>query len=304
MKNETSNNNIFWAAFKKRPAAFMARGAAVAVGLYSRRKFRDFAHRVVFGPKKYAIMRDSDALRKIGYLVKDDRAGILIYPEKKGRGFQICGPAENTLYTAATVLGGEYDFEPSNPREKFIVIDIGLNIGCTSLYLADKKFVERVYSFEPFEPTLEHARNNMRLNPELAKKICIFGFGLSDKDGATEITYNPDLPGAMSSVADLFRGKGKPERIHLKKAADILGPIFADHPDANVMLKIDCEGAEGEILRDIDAAGLLSRVGVIIMEWHNNVVKPLEELLAAHNFKIKVYGANAKSGTGMLKAWK
>ncbi|MDR1173391.1 MAG: FkbM family methyltransferase [Puniceicoccales bacterium] len=215
-----------------------------------------------------------------------------------GHGLNIFGRADNTLWTAAGVLSGEYDF--GSHGKDFVVIDIGLNIGLTSLYLARKNFIKKVYSFEPFKPIFDQAKNNMKLNPQISSKIEIFNFGLSDHDGEIEVAFNPDLPGQMSTIIDKFADKGyKKETATLEKASKILIPIFARHGE-NIMLKIDCEGGEREIIPDLAKFRLLGNVSVIIMECHDGIIQPLEDLLKRHGFNVRAYGENREAKTGML----
>ena len=253
-------------------------------------------------PPHSAAPSSIQGLESMGFSVRCKPSGIHISPRRGKTGPRVYGRAANTLWTAVNCLGGEYDFTPSKAGEKFIVIDIGLNIGCASLYFAAKDFIEHIYAFEPFIPTLELARHNMRLNPALAKKITIYDFGLSDKSDCLEMSYRHDFPGSMSSVCDKFHGSGQIEQIAVKQSRTILSPIFEKHPGHSIMMKIDCEGAEGEILADLAAAGLLERVSIIILEWHNNTFVPLIELLAKHGFQTEIYGEQPAHGTGMLRA--
>jgi FkbM family methyltransferase len=215
-----------------------------------------------------------------------------------GHGLNIFGGADNTLWTAAGVLSGEYDFDSHG--KDFVAIDIGLNIGLASLYLARKDFIKKIYSFEPFKPIFDQAKNNLKLNPQISNKIEIFNFGLSDHDGEIEVAFNPDLPGQMSTIIDRFADKGYgKETATLKRASKILTPIFARH-GKNIMLKIDCEGGEREIIPDLAKFELLGHVSVIIMEWHNGIVQPLEDLVKKHGFNVRIYNENKEAKTGML----
>ncbi len=67
-------------------------------------------------------------------------------------------------------------------------------------------------------------------------------------------------------------------------------------------LKIDCEGAEYEIIPDLDNAGLLNDADVIIMEWHGKSNQSLIDILVKNIFCI--YTHNKFSTIGLIIAFK
>jgi FkbM family methyltransferase len=173
----------------------------------------------------------------------------------------------NSQNAACAVLEKqEYNFYGLTD-EKFVVIDVGLNIGLTSLYLVQKKEVTAVYGFEPFRETFQQAEENFKLNPELAKKIQIFNFGLGNKNETKTLHYNPEKLGMMSSTVDRFPDAGKTETIEIRRASEVLQPIIEKHPES-IMLKMDCEGAERDILPELAVSGILQKIKIVIMEWH------------------------------------
>lgn len=167
--------------------------------------------------------------------------------------------------------------------DKYIVFDIGLNIGITALYLAQQKDVVKVYGFEPFPETFAQAENNLRLNPMFASKIEIFNYGLSDKESQLPIHYNSTKPGSMSTTIDRFPDADNLVTVTLKRASTVIAPIIANS-NAAVVLKIDCEGSEGAILNDLAANGVLQNVEIIIMEWHFVYPDSLINLLNDNGF--------------------
>lgn len=47
-----------------------------------------------------------------------------------------------------------------------------------------------------------------------------------------------------------------------------LGGLLAEEPDAEVILKLDCEGAEFELLARLRERGLLEGLARVLVEWH------------------------------------
>ncbi len=210
------------------------------------------------------------------------------------------GNADNTLWTAASVFcHDEYHFDIN---DKYVMFDIGFNLGMTSLHKAQDRNCVKIYGFEPFVPTFKLAQHNMELNKNLSQKITAFNYGLGNKDESIDINYNPDRPGAMSSVKNIFKECAAVEKIHIKKTSDVLAPLFAAHKE-RVFLKIDCEGAEKQILPDLEESGLIKRVDVIVMEWHFENPQWAIDLLARNGFVVFCVHQNINE-LGMIRAYR
>ena len=219
------------------------------------------------------------AFNKCGYVVERKNNKIII----NGNNLIIEGEADNTLWTAASVLcNDEYHFDCA---QKYTMFDIGLNLGITSLHKARDKNCVQIYGYEPFTPTFKLAEKNMKLNPELAQKISIFNYGLGDCDKEIAINYNPERPGAMSSVKNIFSECSDVEKIKIKSVSKILAPLIKTSK-GKIFLKIDCEGAEKEILPDLHKSGLLKKVDIIVMEWHFENPQWIIDLLTENNFVV------------------
>lgn len=215
---------------------------------------------------------------KAGFTLTRQNKKIVI----EGNDLKIEGKADNTLWTGLDVLcKQDYFFEIT---ESYIMIDIGFNLGMTSLFFARNENVKNIYGFEPFIPTYKQGLRNVKLNPKYGNKIKVYPYGLGDKNQSLKFKYNPDKPGAMSSVREVFLDGNKFETIRIRKSSSIIKRIVAKHPNEKIFLKIDCEGAEGNILSDLDKNNVLDDVDVIIMEWHYEPPTKLISILKKHNF--------------------
>jgi FkbM family methyltransferase len=205
----------------------------------------------------------SKCFAKKGYDIIQEEGKVLIVNDN----FSLTGSEENTLRTASAVLCDEcYNFS-GLAEDKYIVFDIGSNIGTTALYLAGQKNITHIYGFEPFGDTFTQAEYNIKQNPKLSDKISICNFGLSNKNEIVSVHYNKEMSGSMSTVGDKFPDAKQLVTVELKKASEILAPIIENHSE-KIMLKIDCEGAEHRIIPELAVAGLLQKIDIIIMEWH------------------------------------
>ena len=233
---------------------------------------------------------------KSGYQVARKNNKIQIWNDV----ITIEGEADNTLWTAVAVFcEDEYHFDMN---EEYVMFDIGFNLGMTSLHKAQDKNCVKIYAFEPFVPTFELAQRNMDLNKELSKKITAFNYGLGDKDEIIEINYNPSRPGAMSSVKNVFKDSAYVEKIRIRKTSDVLAPLFEKCKE-KIFLKIDCEGAEKQILPELENSGLIKRVDVIIMEWHFEEPSWIVDLLIRNGFVVFRLNTIANE-LGMIRAYR
>lgn len=148
-----------------------------------------------------------------------------------------------------------------------LALDIGMNVGLASLFLAGKPQVREVHAFEPFAAPRERAQRNFALNPELAPKITAYPFGLSDRDRTMEVGL-----GGAGTIGVSVRGTpgGPPGSIALRNAADIVAP-FARRAAAeglDLVVKMDCEGSEFPIFDALQERGLLPAITAMVIEWH------------------------------------
>lgn len=193
-----------------------------------------------------------------------------------------CNPLE--LMIADEVFGGAmYDYFD---KHKKIVIDVGMNIGAASLFFANMEDVDSIYGFEIDDYTFSRALENIELNDELIrKKIHAFNCGLG-KDDKVERYYkhcgDETASAGMKICLDENDRTSETIEIHVRKASSLLKNIVDDYT-GKIVMKIDCEGAEYEILQDLKESGLLSKIDVIFGEWHDNGKRMLLELLQEDN---------------------
>jgi FkbM family methyltransferase len=251
------------------------------------RKFKSKGSQLIFFkknviPDKKESMDDilnkyKDSFEQSGYDLSIQNNLINI----TGNGLQIFGESANTFWTAQDVLcKGDYDFTSKND---FVMIDVGLNIGITTLSMARYPNIIKIYGYEPFVPTFKMALRNVNANPILNNKIEIFCFGLGDKNQVLKMNYNPDLPGAMSSVKNNFEKCEQVEIIQIKKASEVISEILQKHKE-KIFLKIDCEGAEYEIIEG--KTGLLRKIAILVMEWHFKNPVDLVEIMSNNGFVV------------------
>ncbi|MFT3679140.1 MAG: FkbM family methyltransferase [Ferruginibacter sp.] len=204
-------------------------------------------------------------------------AGAKYFQENNQLYIQINGLTLNIqttqeIYTLDEIyLGGFYHFAFNRD---FIAIDIGMNVGYSSLYFAIHPLCKKVFSFEPFKPTYAQGRHNIDNNPAAAVKIQTYNYALSDKNDTIEIDYSPSIRGSMSidywpdfankSVEEVVK-----EKIVIRDVEEAFTELNLPQDKNNMVIaKIDCEGAEYAIVDKLLETGRLQHIDVIMMEWH------------------------------------
>ena len=191
-------------------------------------------------------------------------------------------------------------------NESFVVFDIGMNIGISSLFFGLNKNVSQIYSFEPVMTTYQQALYNLELNPTYSHKIEALNFGLGGSTRVEKVLYNPQAKGNCGIRRDLSlvidKDNGEEIEINIKDVSEVLPDLMAKHSGQKKVFKIDCEGAEYEIVQKLNDSNLLKDIDVLLIEWHDKGAKILEEVLVANNFR--VVSRHLTSITGMIYAFK
>lgn len=185
----------------------------------------------------------------------------------------------NNVYEV--LLDQTYNYYINNEK-KDIVLDVGMNVGDSTLYFLHKKNVEKVYGYEPFRNTFESALENLESFLIDDSKLEIFQYGISNENAKRCLRFNSGMTCGQSTIKDvrekaylLYENWGlveqageEVEQIEVRNASSVFAPIIEKYPLHNIVLKMDCEGEEYSILEDLLQSGTLSRMTLIILEWH------------------------------------
>ena len=169
-------------------------------------------------------------------------------------------------------LFGSWNFVPA--KKHCVVFDIGMNTGLASIFFASRTYVDSVYGFEPFPKTYQRAMENIRLNSaDIRKKIIAYNVGLGKCKKNISAMYDESYTTNMRTDGIAIEMHGTPERvedIRIENASEFLSRILVNiSKDVALILKIDCEGAEYEILEALREDNLLKRFSIVMMETHD-----------------------------------
>jgi FkbM family methyltransferase len=149
-------------------------------------------------------------------------------------------------------------------QDGWTVVDIGAGIGDFSIYAAFGRPDAKVYAFEPYPGSF------LLLNENLEQNTIenVFPFQQAVWGNAGELTLDLSVgePLQFSSREVVVEsGKARQIKVNAVTLADVLTEHALDSVD---LLKLDCEGAEYEILMNAPE-DTLAKIQRIVMEYHN-----------------------------------
>ncbi len=176
-----------------------------------------------------------------------------------------------------------------------VVIDIGANIGFFTLFILTRLHGSRVFSYEPMPSNFRQLKRNLQMNPGLP--VTCIQKAVTGRSG--DITLHFDSSCKYTTAATIHEVEGKnPETITVEGVS--LSDVFRENNlERCDLLKMDCEGAELEILYNCPQE-IMDRIGNIVMEVHGGPedYRNIEEYLRRMGF------ATQRRPVGMLRAWR
>jgi len=136
-----------------------------------------------------------------------------------------------------------YDYQATS-KDEITILDVGANIGLSTIHFKQRFPLAEVLCFEPFKPNFEFLNRNITYSN--FKNIKTFQLGLAGEVRHSLLYIHRKNSGAHSIFPEeLSLGSVEIELIDLKKALSMTKTGKCD------ILKLDCEGAEYEIIKSI-----------------------------------------------------
>jgi len=151
----------------------------------------------------------------------------------------------------------EYSLENFDIRNDNVVIDIGAHIGLFSIYASQFCHAGKILAFEPIKENYDVLLENIQLNH--LSNVSAFNLAVSDKSSSLKIYLNQS-----DNAAHTIYGAGK-NFIEIKSTT--LKEIIDSKCDEIDMIKLDCEGAEYDILESLPK-DYFKRIEKMCMEYH------------------------------------
>jgi len=183
---------------------------------------------------------------------------------------------------------GSYNILPA--QRDLIVIDIGMN-------------VQKIYAYELFPLTYKQAERNILANT-CGGKIWPHAFGLGREETFLELPYATRQKGRMGINGlpkDEVYDQVVMQQVQVKKASSEIKRIDEENPGKYKVCKMDCEGAEYEIMEELVASDTLKLVNAYMIEWHYKKPGRMVEALQNNGFTV-FYSTFPSDQAGMLYA--
>jgi FkbM family methyltransferase len=153
-----------------------------------------------------------------------------------------------------------YSFAPRNDAPR--IIDAGANIGMATLWFSLAFPKACITAIEPDPATFDLLRRNVERN-HLYGVNPVEG-ALASHSGVTELLVDPCKPGSLWMSTEEGRMTGVPLQVSSHRLSSLIdGPVD--------LLKLDVEGAEHDVIEELDESGALQEVQSIIMEYHHHL---------------------------------
>jgi FkbM family methyltransferase len=155
---------------------------------------------------------------------------------------------------------GTYMFHTTQARP--LIVDCGSNIGMSILFFKRLYPESKIIGFEPDPATFAILQQNIRQNG--LADVTVHNCALTDHDGT--IAFYQSKVRESSLQMSILRERSDGARTDVP--ARRLSTFLAADVD---LLKMDIEGAETTVLRELAAANALARVRQLHLEYHHHI---------------------------------
>lgn len=172
---------------------------------------------------------------------------------------------------------------PNDP----VIIDIGANTGFFTLFAASKYPNCTIYSYEPIAFNYQQLLREQSFNTHI--QINCFNQAVCGKTGTVSINY--DQRDDFTTSASILNAENSNNLSSVEVPCLSLSDVFSlNHIDVCHFLKLDCEGAEYEILYRASRS-VLGKIDQIAMETHQGNgpyenTNALMQYLKDHQFNV------------------
>ena len=187
-------------------------------------------------------------------------------------------------------------------NHKDIIVDIGAHVGYFTLFAAKKATEGKIIAFEPSIESFLGFKENIKINN--FKNIIQEKTAIAKVKGKQTLYVNDE--DAISNTIYKQNKNLDKEEVECISLQDIFEKYELKKID---FLKMDCEGAEYEIIMNAESS-ILNKIQKISMEIHEEIVPYTKEIiikkLKKHGFNVKLQEkiSGVKMDLPLLLAWR
>lgn len=185
-------------------------------------------------------------------------------------------------------------------KENPEIIDCGGNMGMSVLYFKHLFPKAKITVFEPSDlilPILKHNVSHNKLHD-----VTIEPFAVADKEGEA-ILYNRGTGSCGDTLVEsMYQMENKGPDSNEKKHSIIKKTLSSYITNEIDLLKLDVEGNEELVLRDLDSSNTLNQIKQISLEYHyypqnkHNNLSHILEIFDKNNFYYHIFLEEIKPG--------
>jgi len=198
-----------------------------------------------------------------------------------------------------TNLDRDYERHGATIEDGWNIVDIGAGLGDFTVFAARLAPHGRVFAYEPAPDSAALLEQNLHLNT--IRNVEAHPFAVASRAGNLSLDVSGGVA-AQYRTAEKAEGADREITVRCIALADLLAGLPGGVCD---FLKIDAEGAEYDMLLNLDG-GALSRVRRICIEYHEGVTAyshiDLERHFVAHGWRVRTHPSAVRPELGFLYA--
>jgi FkbM family methyltransferase len=196
---------------------------------------------------------------------------------------QTLGPFRECFFDGQYLKNIDRKSFPKNP----LILDIGANVGYAALHFFYEYPAATIHSFEPMPFCIQRIETEQKNFPQY--NWTLHKYGVWKAAGELELFTNSEE--GFSTTSGIVKHNDQQQKTVIK--VDTLANFFARNSIAKVdLFKIDCEGAEYEIMFNLPGE-VLQKIERIAMETHPGEqwnTADMVEFLLSKGFKVQAEG--------------
>lgn len=215
-------------------------------------------------------------------------------------GYNVCFTSLQNLKQFFYEMFVETQYYFHTDKESPLIIDGGSNFGLSIFFFKYVYPKAKIIAFEPEEKAYEILKRNIEINR--LKNITIENFAIGKEISETDFYSDPENPGSPLASLDKKRMSKQTNKISQKKLSDYINEDID-------FLKLDVEGAELDIIKELTVSEKIGRVNQAIIEYHHHIdpnednLSELLKLLEESNFGYQItafaHPKNRKDNKGL-----